>query len=224
MNIIMTMAAVTAITSTTVTVDLGEAKCAAAKDLWGIFFEDIDLSLDGGVYAEMVRNRSFEDGNGKGNELTLEYWNPVGGAEYFLANEKPVSKKNPSASTSGCRTKRTCYGLLRAAIGEAAFMLGLERNQDQVKLAAYAPLFANAQHTVWTPNLIYPMTLGLIDSSIRRFRAGSEKSDLYRGKRRCAQFAREAGDAQGSRRYDHARRFGFASSALAHHSKDRSTS
>ena len=80
--------------ATTVTVDLGEAKCAAAKDLWGIFFEDIDLSLDGGVYAEMVRNRSFEDGNGKGNELTLEFWNPVGGAEYFLANEKPVSKKN----------------------------------------------------------------------------------------------------------------------------------
>lgn len=39
-------------------------------------------------------------------------------------------------------------------------MMGLERNQNQVKLAAYAPLFANAQHTVWTPNLIYPTTLG----------------------------------------------------------------
>ena len=52
------------------------------------------------------------------------------------------------------------YGSLRAAIGEAAFMLGLERNQDQVLLAAYAPLFANAQHTTWTPNLIYPTTLG----------------------------------------------------------------
>ena len=101
MKMIMIFAAVAAFSSAfaegvgaTVTVDLGEAKCAAAKDLWGIFFEDIDLSLDGGVYAEMVRNRSFEDGNGKGNELTLEYWNPVGGAEYFLANENPVSKKN----------------------------------------------------------------------------------------------------------------------------------
>ncbi|MGA2502376.1 MAG: hypothetical protein ABSH20_31940, partial [Tepidisphaeraceae bacterium] len=29
--------------------------------LWGIFFEDINLSADGGVYAELVRNRSFED-------------------------------------------------------------------------------------------------------------------------------------------------------------------
>ena len=39
-------------------------------------------------------------------------------------------------------------------------MLGIERNQRQVKLAAYAPLFANAQHTVWTPNMIYPTTTG----------------------------------------------------------------
>ncbi len=52
------------------------------------------------------------------------------------------------------------WGDLRAAIGEAAFMLGLERNADLVKLAAYAPLFANASHTKWKPNLIYPMTDG----------------------------------------------------------------
>ncbi len=29
--------------------------------LWGIFFEEINHSGDGGLYAEMVRNRSFED-------------------------------------------------------------------------------------------------------------------------------------------------------------------
>src|SRR4051794_3607008 len=31
--------------------------------LWGIFFEDINLSADGGIYPELVRNRSFEDGD-----------------------------------------------------------------------------------------------------------------------------------------------------------------
>jgi len=67
-----------------VNVDASKALFPTAPDLWGIFFEDIDLSLDGGVYAEMVRNRSFEDGNGGNGELTLEYWNPVGGAEYYL--------------------------------------------------------------------------------------------------------------------------------------------
>jgi hypothetical protein len=30
--------------------------------LWGIFFEDINHSADGGIYPELVRNRSFEDG------------------------------------------------------------------------------------------------------------------------------------------------------------------
>ena len=32
-----------------------------APTLWGIFFEDINLSADGGIYPELVRNRSFED-------------------------------------------------------------------------------------------------------------------------------------------------------------------
>jgi hypothetical protein len=34
---------------------------AIAPTLWGIFFEDINLSADGGIYPELVRNRSFED-------------------------------------------------------------------------------------------------------------------------------------------------------------------
>src|ERR1017187_4043672 len=29
--------------------------------LWGIFFEDINMSTDGGIYPELVRNLSFED-------------------------------------------------------------------------------------------------------------------------------------------------------------------
>ena len=32
-----------------------------APTLWGIFFEDINLSADGGIYPELVRNCSFED-------------------------------------------------------------------------------------------------------------------------------------------------------------------
>ena len=76
-----------------VKVDASKALYPTSPDLWGIFFEDIDLSLDGGVYAEMVRNRSFEDGNGSDRELTLEYWNPIGGAECFLS-KKPNAHPN----------------------------------------------------------------------------------------------------------------------------------
>jgi alpha-L-arabinofuranosidase len=31
--------------------------------MWGIFFEDINMAADGGVYAELVKNRSFEFNN-----------------------------------------------------------------------------------------------------------------------------------------------------------------
>src|SRR5262245_53039642 len=43
----------------TVTVDKPGHKIPPT--LWGIFFEDINLSADGGIYPELVRNRSFED-------------------------------------------------------------------------------------------------------------------------------------------------------------------
>src|SRR5512134_2554891 len=28
--------------------------------MWGVFFEDINLGADGGLYADLVKNRSFE--------------------------------------------------------------------------------------------------------------------------------------------------------------------
>jgi hypothetical protein len=54
-----------------------EAKMTAEVDkpghtispvLFGIFFEDINLSADGGIYPELIRNRSFEDAD------TLQNW------------------------------------------------------------------------------------------------------------------------------------------------------
>ena len=42
-----------------------------------------------------------------------------------------------------------------AALAEAAYMTGLERNGDIVKLASYAPLFGNSTQVQWTPDLIW---------------------------------------------------------------------
>ncbi|MCM1058388.1 MAG: carbohydrate binding domain-containing protein [Firmicutes bacterium] len=44
---------------------------------------------------------------------------------------------------------------LRAALAEAAYMTGLERNGDIVAMAAYAPLFGNITATHWAPDLIW---------------------------------------------------------------------
>jgi alpha-L-arabinofuranosidase len=44
---------------------------------------------------------------------------------------------------------------LSAAIAEAAFMTGLERNADLVEMSSYAPLLAHVDAWQWSPNLIW---------------------------------------------------------------------
>lgn len=45
----------------TITVDLNKREADIQPSMYGVFFEEINHSGDGGLYAEMVRNRSFED-------------------------------------------------------------------------------------------------------------------------------------------------------------------
>ncbi|HLO59157.1 MAG TPA: alpha-L-arabinofuranosidase C-terminal domain-containing protein [Bacteroidales bacterium] len=43
-----------------ITVNVDKPKYAIQPTMWGIFFEDINFAADGGIYAELVMNRSFE--------------------------------------------------------------------------------------------------------------------------------------------------------------------
>ncbi|KAF8730751.1 hypothetical protein HU200_016613 [Digitaria exilis] len=45
-------------------------------------------------------------------------------------------------------------GSLLAALAEAAFLTGLERNSDIVQMASYAPLFVNTNDRKWNPDAI----------------------------------------------------------------------
>jgi alpha-L-arabinofuranosidase len=42
------------------TVDTRQVQASVPSTLWGLFFEDINHAADGGLYAEMVENRSFD--------------------------------------------------------------------------------------------------------------------------------------------------------------------
>jgi alpha-L-arabinofuranosidase len=44
----------------TFVVKANEIKAQVSPTMWGLFFEDINLGADGGLYAELVLNRSFE--------------------------------------------------------------------------------------------------------------------------------------------------------------------
>ncbi len=72
--------------------------------LYGIFFEDINFAADGGLYAEMVQNRSFEYYPLPGNRLSEQYhplyaWEKVerSGARVSIALDRlnPLNRNNP---------------------------------------------------------------------------------------------------------------------------------
>ena len=55
--------------------------------MYGIFFEDINYGADGGLYAEMVANRSFE------YPERMMCWEPFG--RVSIADERPAFGRNP---------------------------------------------------------------------------------------------------------------------------------
>lgn len=71
-----------------------------SSDLFGLFFEDINYAADGGLYAELVQNRSFEYNPGERRE-----WHPFSYWEFILPGHSmgdisvetkaPVHANNP---------------------------------------------------------------------------------------------------------------------------------
>lgn len=55
--------------------------------MYGVFFEDINFGADGGLYAELVKNRSFEF------PQPLVGWIPFG--EVTVQDERPCFDRNP---------------------------------------------------------------------------------------------------------------------------------
>ena len=43
-----------------ISVDAAHPGAAISRSMFGIFFEDINFGADGGLYPELVKNRSFE--------------------------------------------------------------------------------------------------------------------------------------------------------------------
>ncbi len=63
--------------------------------MYGVFFEDINYGGDGGMYAELVANRSFENVNHKGEDCRMMRWAPVRDASIAIRTDNPRSEHNP---------------------------------------------------------------------------------------------------------------------------------
>lgn len=69
------------------TVDISKPTAKINPAMYGIFFEDINFGADGGLYAELVKNRSFEF------PQPFVGWTPFGNVT--VADEQPCFDRNP---------------------------------------------------------------------------------------------------------------------------------
>lgn len=81
-----------------------------------------------------------------------ESWFLTQGARY-----DNYDRKGPKvfAGEYACHGKGKKWNHYHAALLEAAFMTGLERNADIVHMATYAPLFAHVEGWQWRPDMIW---------------------------------------------------------------------
>lgn len=92
------MAALSTQAQVTVSVGTNPVK-TVSPNLYGIFYEDINNAADGGIYAELIRNRSFED-----DETSPKDW-AVAGATYKLVSKGLLNKAQGHALEMKINTK-----------------------------------------------------------------------------------------------------------------------
>lgn len=85
---------------------------ASSPLMYGLMFEDISHSGDGGIYAELIQNRAFQGSIEYPSTLTP--WVPIGGAILTLQNTSiPLSKALPtSIKVSSANSTKGTVGIL----------------------------------------------------------------------------------------------------------------
>ena len=76
----------------TLTVRVDKPGAPISKTMYGLFFEDINFAADGGLYPELVKNKSFETAD------HLIGWKAIRGAAalstYTISSQQPISASN----------------------------------------------------------------------------------------------------------------------------------
>ena len=86
----------TAAAQVTLDIDAAQRGPKISPTHYGIFFEDINHAADGGLYAELIRNRSFEDGPAYGEPADMQYWSTYAATPSLLTVRLiQHSKKSP---------------------------------------------------------------------------------------------------------------------------------
>lgn len=76
-----------------IAIDASDRSKDVSDIMWGLFFEDINSAADGGLYAEMVENGSFED-----EKDNLNSWET---SNAWISTYNPMNDNNPTYITLG---------------------------------------------------------------------------------------------------------------------------
>lgn len=104
-----------------IVVDVGRPAHAVSPMLHGVFFEDINYGADGGLYAELVQNRSFEH---------AEHWyawatvNRDGDGDVTLETAQPLNARNPHYARLVVREPGKAFGVANHGFGGIAIRAG----------------------------------------------------------------------------------------------------
>jgi len=93
-----------------------------SPNLIGVFFEDLNYAADGGLYAELVQNRSFEYSPTEQPDWhPLKFWDLQkrgnGDGSVVVANMRPIHKNNPHYILLTVRTPGQGVGIANSGFG-----------------------------------------------------------------------------------------------------------
>ncbi|MEV5352636.1 alpha-L-arabinofuranosidase C-terminal domain-containing protein [Streptomyces sp. NPDC052693] len=98
------------VTDYTITVDPSARGAAIDDTMYGVFFEDINRAADGGLYAELVQNRSFEYSTADNGAYTpLTSWT-AGGAAEVVSDSGRLNERNRTYLSLGAGSSVTNAG------------------------------------------------------------------------------------------------------------------
>ena len=98
--LLFAVAAAAAAAQPVLTIDLAAPAKPISPELFGIFFEDLNYAADGGLYAELIQNRSFEYSATERSEWgPFSFWDLTkrgdGDGQLGLGDARPVHVNNP---------------------------------------------------------------------------------------------------------------------------------
>jgi alpha-L-arabinofuranosidase len=143
--------------SNVITVFADKSGPSIQPTMWGIFFEDINFAADGGIYAELVKNRSFEFAKPLMGWKILK---PDTTSGILIVNQSKINPANPRYARITVAQGEPSFGLSNAGFRGIGIKKGMiynfsviARQSENSKLKMRIELLNSKGEVIGTTNL-----------------------------------------------------------------------